>query len=930
MESAKVIDLKKTLHLPRTDFPMKANLPQLEPKLLAHWEETKLYDRIRSARASKPTYVLHDGPPYANGDVHLGTAFNKLLKDFVVKLKTMEGYDSPYIPGWDCHGLPIENQVDKQLGAKKAGMSAAQIRGACRKYAEKYIDLQRKDFIRLGVLGRWQDPYLTMSAEYESVIAGTFVEFLDRGYVYKGLKPVNWCIHHRTALAEAEVEYENHSSPSIWVRFALTSDPAVIDPALAGKRVWGLIWTTTPWTIPANLAIAFHPKFTYVALETGGDVYIVAQDLLAATVEACGWESPQVLATFPGARMNGAIFRHPFLERNSLGILGDHVTLEQGTGAVHTAPGHGQEDFEVGRANGLPVYCPVDGAGRFFEAEGVDGRLPDELIGKTVWEANPIVIELLEGAGALAAMRKIEHSYPHCWRCHNPTIFRATEQWFIGMERNDLRGRTLEAIRQVRWIPPSGEQRLSNMIATRPDWCISRQRVWGVPITVFYCEQCQEPLTDRKILDRVVALFREHTSDIWYSKTAAELIGPDAKCGKCGAASFRKESDILDVWLDSGCSHLVTLTPENHVPWPADIYLEGGDQFRGWFHSSLLIGVGLKGASPYRACAAAGWTLDGEGHAMHKSKGNAVEPGPFIKQYGAELLRLWTASVDFTEDVRLSQTIIDRLVEAYRKLRNTFKYMLGNLYDFDPATDAIAPREMLEIDRWILAKTEELIRNCRVWYDELAFHKVYRAVYDFATTDLSAVYFDVLKDRLYTSATRSRSRRSGQTAVYRIHYALTRLVAPLLSFTAEEVWSYTSKPADAPESVHIAVLPEPDEVATGFDVSLLAKWDGLMEVRADVLKELEGKRQAKFIGSPLEARVRLEGYALDDYAADLPGLFIVSQVILEPGDERRVIVERADGVKCERCWKYSTAVGEDLDFPTVCDSCSAALREMLG
>jgi isoleucyl-tRNA synthetase len=930
MESANVIDLKKTLNLPRTEFPMKANLPQLEPKLLAHWEETRLYDRIRSARAGKPTYVLHDGPPYANGDVHLGTAFNKLLKDFVVKLKTMEGYDSPYIPGWDCHGLPIENQVDKQLGAKKAGMSPAQIRGACRRYAEKYIDLQRKDFIRLGVLGRWQDPYLTMSAEYEAVIAGTFVEFLDRGYVYKGLKPVNWCIHHRTALAEAEVEYENHSSPSIWVRFALQSDPAAIDPALAGKRVWGLIWTTTPWTIPANLAIAFHPKFTYVAVESGSDVYIVAQELLGTTAAMCGWDSPQVLATFPGARLNGTVFRHPFLDRNSLGILGDHVTLEQGTGAVHTAPGHGQEDFEVGRANGLAVYCPVDGAGRFFHAEGAEGRLPDQLIGKTVWEANPIVIELLERAGALAASRRVEHSYPHCWRCHNPTIFRATEQWFIGMERNDLRQRVLEAIRKVKWTPASGEQRLSNMIATRPDWCISRQRVWGVPITVFYCEACQEPMTDRKILDRVVALFRVHTSDVWYSKTAAELMDPETKCAKCGGTSFRKESDILDVWLDSGCSHLATLTPENHVPWPADIYLEGGDQFRGWFQSSLLIGVGLKSASPYRACAAAGWTLDGEGHAMHKSKGNAVEPGPFIKQYGAELLRLWTASVDFTEDVRLSQVILDRLVEAYRKLRNTFKYMLGNLYDFDPATDAVEPGEMLEIDRWILAKTEELIRNCRVWYDELAFHKVYRAVYDFATTDLSAVYFDVLKDRLYTSATRSQARRSGQTAVYRIHYALTRLVAPLLAFTAEEVWGYTVKPANAPESVHIALLPDPEEVATGFDGSLLAKWDELMEVRTDVLKELEEKRQTKFIGSPLEARVRLQGYSLEDHAADLPGLFIVSQVVLEPGDERRVIVERADGIKCERCWKYSTAVGEDADFPTVCDSCAPALREMLG
>jgi isoleucyl-tRNA synthetase len=918
---------------------MKANLSQLEPKLLARWDETRLYDRIREARAGGPTYILHDGPPYANGNIHLGHAFNKLLKDFIVKLKTMEGYDSPYVPGWDCHGLPIEIKVDGQLGSKKAAMSPAQIRAACRKYAEKYVDLQRADFIRLGVLGRWQNPYLTMSADYEAVIAGAFVDFLDRGYIYKGLKPVNWCIHDRTALAEAEVEYENHSSPSIWVRFRLLSDPAAIDPALAGKPVSGLIWTTTPWTIPANMAIAYHPKFTYVAAEANGTVYIVAKDLLAATAEACGWESPQVLAEFPGDRMNGTVFAHPFLDRKSLGILGDHVTLEQGTGAVHTAPGHGQEDFEISRANGIPVYCPVDAAGRFYRAEGADGRLPDELIGKTVWEANSIVLEILKQAGALAASRKIEHSYPHCWRCHNPTIFRATEQWFIGMDRNDLRRRALDAIKTVHWTPSWGEERISNMIATRPDWCISRQRVWGVPITVFYCDSCQEPLTDRKILDRVVALFREYTSDVWYSKTAVELAGPDAKCGKCGATSFRKESDILDVWFDSGSSHLATLTPANHLPWPADMYLEGGDQYRGWFHSSLLIGVGLKNASPYRNCATSGWTLDGEGHAMSKSRGNVIEPDKIIKQYGAELLRLWTASVEFTEDVRLSDTILDRLVEAYRKLRNTFRYALGNLHDFDPSKDAVAVEQLPEIDRWILARTEDLIRRCRAWYDELAFHKVYRAIYDFATTDLSAVYFDVLKDRLYTAATNSRARRSGQTALYRVHYALIRLIAPLLAFTAEEAWSHTVKPAGAPDSVHLALLPEPEEVAPGLDAAKLAKWDRLMQVRETVLKALEQARQDKFIGAPLEARVEIQAGdetlpLLNEYLSDLPSLFIVSQVVLSPsgitGPAIRVTVHRADGVKCERCWKYSTAVGEDPDFPTVCDTCSEALREMLG
>ena len=942
------LDLKKTIHLPRTDFPMKASLAALEPKLLERWAGTDaepgIYTQIRSARKGRPTYILHDGPPYANGNIHLGHAFNKLLKDFIVKIKTMEGYDSPYVPGWDCHGLPIEIKVDGQLGSKKASMTAAQIRSACRKYAEKYVDLQRKDFMRLGVFGRWEDPYLTMSAEYEAVIAGAFVEFLDQGYVYKGLKPVNWCIHDRTALAEAEVEYENHTSPSIWVKFALTSSPESIDPALKGKKVYGLIWTTTPWTIPANLGICYHPKFQYAAAEVGGEVYIVAVDLLKATAENCGWSAPnmsgpnmpepKVLAAFEGAKLDGALFRHPFLERTSIGILGDHVTLEQGTGAVHTAPGHGQEDYQVGLANHLSVYCPVDGGGRFYHAEGAEGRLPDELIGKSIWDGNPIVIEILNKAGALAGLRKIEHSYPHCWRCHNPTIFRATEQWFISMEHDNLRQRALEAIKNVKWNPSWGEERIGNMIATRPDWCISRQRAWGVPILVFYCEACHEPLTTRSVLDRVVGLIREETADVWYSRSAAELLGDDGVCKKCGGTSFRKENDILDVWFDSGASHLAVLSEKNGLPWPADMYLEGGDQYRGWFHSSLLVAVGLKGTAPYRASATNGWTLDGEGHALSKSKG-AEEVAKVINKYGAELLRLWTASVDFTEDVRFSDTIVSRLIEAYRKLRNTFRYALGNLADFDPIADAVPVEEMLEIDRWIMARAAELVRSCRGWYDEHAFHKVYRAIYDFTTTDLSAVYFDVLKDRLYTSATKSRARRSGQTALYKVHYALTRLAAPLLSFTTEEVWSYTQKPAGAPESVHLSTLPDPEELASGLTFNQLSSWEVLMNTRERVLKALEEARQAKLIGKALEARVRLRlpvtSFELHrEYADHLPSLFIASQVVLDlPSEtEIEVSVERADGEKCERCWKYSTKIGEDATYPTVCDTCAAALTEM--
>ena len=929
------VDLKKTLNLMRTDFPMKANLPQSEPRMLERWQNEDIYGQMRRAREGRPVYLLHDGPPYANGHIHLGTAFNKILKDFVLKSKCMAGFDTPYVPGWDCHGLPIELKVDNELGSRKARMTPAEIRAECRKYAQKYVDIQRREFIRLGVFGRWQDPYLTMTASYEAAIARAFVEFLDRGYVYKGLKPVHWCIHDRTALAEAEVEYKNHTSPSIWVRFALTSDPAKIDPSLAGHKVYGLIWTTTPWTIPANMAIAFHPEFEYVFVDVGGDVYIVAEKLVEATAKACGWSGYQVGPRLQGAQLQGTVFRHPFLERDSLGILADHVTLEQGTGSVHTAPGHGQEDFEIGRKYGISTYCPVNEAGRFYHAEGAAGRLPDELIGKTVWEANPIVLDLLRARGALLATEKIEHSYPHCWRCHNPTIFRATEQWFIGMERNRLREDALEAIKRVRWMPEWGEERISNMIATRPDWCISRQRVWGVPITVFYCSQCREPLTGRKILDRVVDLFAQHTADVWYEKSAAELIGEGVVCAKCGATEFAKETDILDVWFDSGSSHLAVLTQENSLDWPADLYLEGGDQYRGWFHSSLLVGAGLKGGAPYRSCATNGWALDGEGRAMHKSLGNAIEPEEVIKKYGAEVLRLWSASVEFFEDVRVSETILARLIEAYRKLRNTFRYPLGNLSDFDPQRDAIPGGQLPEIDQWILLRAEDLVARCRVWYSDFAFHKVYRALYDFATVDLSAVYFDVLKDRLYTAAPKSHTRRSAQTVLYRLLYALVRLCAPILAFTTDEVWRHMGFAG----SVHTALFPEPAELSAGITAEHRKRaesWDRLMEVRQDVLKSLEVARQSKFIGAPLEARVRLSVNGnlyplLEKYAAELPGLFIVSQVDLTPGggDALEVKVERAAGSKCERCWKYTTDVGSNPAFPTICASCAEAVEEIL-
>ncbi|HVW86857.1 MAG TPA: isoleucine--tRNA ligase [Bryobacteraceae bacterium] len=934
--SASTVDLKQTINLPRTNFSMKANLPQAEPKMLARWAAEDLYGQIRRSRAGKPTYILHDGPPYANGRIHLGTAFNKVIKDFIVKSKNMAGYDSPYVPGWDCHGLPIEHKVDQELGGKKAQMSAVQIRRACRKYAEKWVNLQREDFKRLGILGQWDRPYLTMSPKYQSVIAGAFVDFLDKGYVYKGLKPVNWCIHDRTALAEAEVEYENHKSPSIWVRFALTSDPAAIAPELAGKRVYGLIWTTTPWTLPANLAIAYHPKYEYLAVDVNGDVYIVAADLLEATARNCHWpEGSPVIARFRGSALERAVFRHPFMDRDSIGILGDHVTLEQGTGAVHTAPGHGQEDYVSGQQYGLPVYCPVDATGRFFQAEGAPGEVPSQLIGKTVWEGNSIVLEILKERGALLGLEHIDHSYPHCWRCHNPTIFRATEQWFIGMENNSLRARALDAIKAVKWIPAWGEERISNMVSARPDWCISRQRVWGVPIVVFYCDQCRHPLTDRKILDSVVNLFAEHSADVWFERAAMDLIPAGTACAKCGSATFTKENDILDVWFDSGSSHLATLNDDYGLRWPADLYMEGGDQYRGWFQSSLLIGVGLRDSAPYRETATHGWTLDADGRPLSKSIGNGVAPEEIIRDYGSELIRLWTASVDFVEDVRISPTILTRLSEAYRKIRNTFRYALGNIHDFNPATDAVPGEQLLELDQWILVRAEELVSRCRVWYNEFAFHKVYRAVYDFATVDLSSIYFDVLKDRLYTSATKSQARRSAQTALYRLAHALVRLFAPILSFTTEEIWQHLGQTG----SVHTAYFPEPADLTQGIHAEQrekVANWNRLIGVRESVLKSLETARQEKFIGAPLEARVRLAADndlypLLREYAPELPGLFIVSQVELSnhSGEGVDVKIERALGSKCDRCWKYTEDVGSSADLPTVCAACADAVHEIL-
>jgi isoleucyl-tRNA synthetase len=936
------LDLKSTLNLPKTDFSMKANLPKNEPKMLEHWEKMRIYDRIREVHAGEPVYLLHDGPPYANGPVHLGTALNKTLKDFVVKSRSMSGFDAPYVPGWDCHGLPIEKKVESELGRRKLEMDPLAVREECRKYATKYLGLQRSQFKRLGGLGRWERPYSTMDPQYESVVLDTFYKCYREGLVYKGLKSVHWCVVDKTALAEAEVEYEMHSSPSVWVRYPLTSDPAKIDGALAGKKnVATIIWTTTPWTLPASMAVTFAPDAEYVALDTGEWIYIVAKAMAQQTIEKCNLGQPKEVASFLGTKLEHATFAHPFLDRQVLGVLGDYVTMDTGTGAVHTAPAHGADDFNTGVKYGLDLHSNVDDAGILHNG------LP-EYEGVQVFKANPLIVELLKSRGVLLGYEKVEHSYPHCWRCHNPIIFRATEQWFISMEGKlagggTLRSRALDEIKKVKWDPAWGEERISNMVAGRPDWCISRQRVWGVPIAMFQCEGCKEFVGDPAIHQVVVDLFAREGADAWYKYSAEQILPPGTKCAKCGSTKFRKEMDIVDVWFESGNSQAAVLGHEPGLPWPADLYFEGGDQHRGWFQSSLLCAVATKGAAPYRSAATSGWTLDPQGRAMHKSLGNTVDPVEIAEKMGAEIIRLWVASVDFREDVMASDELMQRISDSYRKIRNTFRYILGNLESFDPATDVVPFAEMHPFDQYILLRAAEVTKDVREHYDAYVFHRLYQRLKDFCIVDLSAIYFDVLKDRLYTSAPKSVARRSAQTALWRLGEALTRLLAPVMSFTSDEVWSYLPA-AGRSESVHLELFPAPADLTgglpAGFNVAgMESDWRTLLSVRDGALKALEAARNEKRIGGGLEAQLRLSAPesvypVLERYRDELRYLFIVSSVILEKspannGDTGLTFeVSKAPGEKCERCWNYSTHVGEDRSYPTVCERCSAVLSEI--
>ncbi len=940
------MDLKSTINLPKTDFPMKANLPQNEPKMLERWEQMDIYERIRQACKRKAKYILHDGPPYTSGPIHLGTALNKCLKDFIVKSKTMAGFDAPYVPGWDCHGLPIEIKVDKELGGKKLQMRPTDVRAECRKYAQKFLDLQRQQFKRIGVFGRFDKPYATMTPQYESVVLQTFFSFYENEFVYKGLRAVYWCMHDETALAEAEVEYENHTSSTVWVRYALLDDPTKLDAALAGKKLFTIIWTTTPWTLPASMAVAFHPDEEYVALESGGEAYIVASKLAKDAAEKCGLVNPRELAHFPGRKLERLNFQHPFLDRKVLGVLADYVTMDTGTGVVHTAPSHGAEDFATGVKYGLDATSNVDEKGILRNG------LP-EYEGKRVWDANQPIIDLVKSRGALLHTEKTEHSYPHCWRCHNPVIFRATEQWFISMEtpmpggqskEETLRARTLSEIKKVKWDPAWGEERLSNMIQTRPDWCISRQRVWGVPIAVFLCDGCGKPLNDHAINRKVVELFARSGADAWFTSESDTIVPHGTKCPHCGGAKFEKETDIFDVWLESGASYLALIAAEPEYPWPSDLYLEGGDQYRGWFQSSLLCAMGARGTPPYRGVVTPGWTLDEKGQAMSKSRGNDVDPVDIASRLGGEIVRLWTASVDFREDVVGSEALMQRVGEDYRKIRNTFRFILGNLDGFDPIKDAVAFGELQPLDQYMLRQAVEVSAEVQRSYEEFAFHKIYHRINNFCGVELSAFYFDVLKDRLYTSARKSVSRRAAQTAIWRIGEALVRLLAPIMSFTCEEVWRYLPPVEGRLESVHLTTFPATGDVLGANEVAIVPDpkqaedWKTVLAVRESVLKALEEARNQKLIGGNLQAEVTLAAVdpvfsVLERFKNDLRYFFIVSSVEVKKGSGNgdapvAVQVGKAPGLKCERCWNFSTHVGEDKNYPSVCERCSAVIKEI--
>lgn len=938
------MDYKDTLNLPQTAFPMKANLTQREPEILRFWEENKVYEKIQMNNKNSKTYLLHDGPPYANGHIHMGHALNKILKDIIVKVKSMQGFYSPYVPGWDCHGLPIELQVDKNLGDKKEKIEILEKRKLCREYAAEFVDIQREEFRRLGVFGDWLTPYLTMTNAYEGAIVEEFMKFVKGGYVYRGKKPVHWCPSCVTALAEAEVEYADKESPSVFVKFKI-QNPAALNSSFADKKLFIVIWTTTPWTLPANLGLAINEEIKYAVVAQDGEYLIVAEPLVEKLYQRGILKNNAIVESFEGKRLLSLRALHPFKEGERIIFGTNFVSTEEGSGVVHIAPGHGQEDYEVGVEHKLDIYAPVDQYGK-FSGSGVE-----ELEGQFVFSANKAVIEILKGRNALLMSESITHSYPHCWRCKKPVIFRATEQWFISMQRNDLRQRCLSEINRVKWIPSWGRDRIHGMVTNRPDWCISRQRAWGVPITVIKCDGCGEFVRDHEVLDGIVRLVEANGSDVWFTKRAEDLLPSGYKCRKCGHSSFIKELDILDVWFDSGVSHAAVMEKDERLSWPADMYLEGSDQHRGWFQSSLIASVGTKNAAPYRTVLTHGFVVDGQGKKMSKSLGNVVAPQDIIKKNGAEVLRLWVSAEDYRDDIRISKEIIDRLVEAYRKIRNTARFLLGNLHDYD---DRDYSEDLLEIDRWAMSRLQGLVRKVTDAYERFEFHQVYHSIHNFCIVDMSAFYLDILKDRLYTFRSDSPERRAGQWVMHQIVSVMTRLMAPVLSFTAEEIWGFM--PGKKEESVFLSPFPVVDERFLGQ--GLEGRWAALISLRDEVNKAIEIKRQERFLGNSLEANVilyvaeggRLQGL-LKDYSDFLTTLFIVSHAEIRTGtapegtykgqagfegDERGVdqvqqeavfvLVERAPGKKCERCWNWSEAVGAFDDAPELCHRCYTTLR----
>ncbi|MGR6835653.1 isoleucine--tRNA ligase [Syntrophomonas erecta] len=917
-----------TLNLPRTDFPMRANLPKREPEILDFWEKINVYEKVQEKTTGKPQFVLHDGPPYANGNIHLGHTLNKVIKDIIIKYKSMAGFDSPYVPGWDTHGLPIEQQAIKNLGLDRKRTDVVEFRHHCREYALKYVDIQKDQFKRLGVRGDWDNPYITLDPGFEAIQVKVFGEMAKKGYIYKGLKPVYWCADCETALAEAEIEYQDKTSPSIYVKFPVKDGKGVIP-----QDAFVVIWTTTPWTLPANTGIAVHPDFEYVIVQVEEEKYVVAKGLLEQVASDLDWNNYKIIEEFKGRKLERAICHHPFFDRDSLIILGEHVTLEAGTGCVHTAPGHGEDDFYVGRQYGLDVLSPVDSRGRFTEEA-------QQFKGLYVHDANENVIEELRNRDRLLLASNLQHQYPHCWRCKHPIIYRATEQWFASID--GFREKALAAIDQVEWIPSWGRERIYNMVRDRGDWCISRQRTWGVPIPIFYCRSCGETIINDQTIERISRLFAEHGSDIWFAKEAAELLPEGYQCEKCQGNTFDKETDIMDVWFDSGSSHFAVLKTRPQLRWPADMYLEGSDQHRGWFNSSLSTAVAVQGTSPYRKVLTHGFVVDEKGRKMSKSLGNVVDPLKLTRELGADILRLWVSSADYRNDVSVSENIIRQSAEAYRKIRNTCRFILGNICDFDPSRDRVEFDKLTELDRWALLKLDKLIRRVTRAYDQYEFHVVFHSIHNFCTVDLSNIYFDILKDKLYCSLPDDPERRAAQTVLYDIIQALVVMLTPILAFSSEEIWGFLRN-ENQPESVQLLDWPAANDLYQDDDLE--SRMSKVLSLREVVTKALEEARTSKIIGHSLGAWVVIyaeeEWLKLLDATTASEKLFIVSRLDIRPAGERSadaislegvdgvwVSVKPAQGEKCERCWIIEPSVGQDDDHSGLCKRCREVVNKL--